>query len=63
MRNKKLELAREIISRLKMELNKPRPVQQLRNGAIGEAARAAKGPNARQDKSNKLALALWTLGG
>jgi hypothetical protein len=63
MRNKKLELAREIIANLKMELKKPRPAQLERNGVSGEAARAAKAPNVRQDKNNKLALALWTLGG
>jgi len=44
MKKKRIELAREIIARLKIEMNKPRLSESVRNGmeAEAEAASAAR---------------------
>jgi hypothetical protein len=42
----RIEIAKEIISRLKLEMNKPRLTESVRNGQSGATAMAAQWPGA-----------------
>jgi hypothetical protein len=43
----RIEMAREIISRVKREMDRPRLTESVRNGESGLTAQAVKGPAAR----------------
>jgi hypothetical protein len=47
MKKKRIQLAAEIIARVRREMNKPRLTESVRNGMEAEAAKAANGPAAR----------------